>query len=834
MFDAIEVFRDSKEDLVDLSLELEASLYETRYRKGQKKTYKVNTSNSTTEITSWKFNEYAYSHNVKLPIRARGVFLEGQRIAVRGYDKFFNINEVPATYMENLKKLQGPFEVATKENGCIVFISGLEDGTLVVCSKHVTGAPLEEAENSERIFKHSNMAQEAVYKQLAKKKKSPKDLAKVLYKHNMTAVAELCDDEFEEHLIEYPKELAGLYLHGLNANTIEFRTYPMEEVNKLADEFGFRKVHLEKFDTFEEMFSFLKEVGETGIFQDKEAEGFVIRSKDQENKTFFFKFKFEEPYALYRALREVTKTFISGKQSKVDIILLLRKYKDIIERYLDFVDPLFAACPDMKDGYMEEKGIALVRKLFLKKMGFKDTDGNGLIELAKNGGLSHHLMKFMEQTSVKYVIVPIAVVGCGKTTVFKTLSSVFPTWLHVQNDDFTNAKEFRTKCMTELKDKPVLLLDRNNFMKKERTEIIDHILSEKGAYVVPSSGLAFIGVNFTAAESPEAFSKKIRERVSARGDNHQSISAGSDSKQSEAVMIAMEARLQPPKPLDGDHLEEVMDGAKFESPDDKFAKVINVDITKMSSLEIAKKIWNAISDGKEFKETKSPLEEEWEKGFQEALSYKPTTRKKVTLRLKGKRPELYGIKIEEPERLLEIIGEKLLLLKTWNALKDNKRLQSSLHVTLAHKNSIHADQSLQEKWNDLGRLFLMQEVRKRSGDEKVVPVDFFCDVQVVKAVVFDGVLATAQVKISKCYPGDGGALKLPLVPLNEILHITLGTNKGVRPMELNIYLKELFTKHGEGLKDGDYALKTTTARVVNLEDVNLMRQQVYIHYSFDF
>jgi tRNA ligase len=39
---------------------------------------------------------------------------------------------------ERLESHQGPYELSVKENGCIIFISGLEDETLL-CSKHSTG-----------------------------------------------------------------------------------------------------------------------------------------------------------------------------------------------------------------------------------------------------------------------------------------------------------------------------------------------------------------------------------------------------------------------------------------------------------------------------------------------------------------------------------------------------------------------------------------------------------------------------------------------------------------------------------------------------------------------
>ena len=55
-------------------------------------------------------------------------------------DKFFNTNEVRETAWDFIQeRTKGPYELSLKENGCIIFISSLEDGTLLVCSKHSTG-----------------------------------------------------------------------------------------------------------------------------------------------------------------------------------------------------------------------------------------------------------------------------------------------------------------------------------------------------------------------------------------------------------------------------------------------------------------------------------------------------------------------------------------------------------------------------------------------------------------------------------------------------------------------------------------------------------------------
>ena len=88
-------------------------------------------------ITSIICQEYLYKSG-KLPVLARGLFMDsGGKIVIRGYDKFFNIGELPSTEWDYLEKnTEGPYFIVLKENGCMVFISSDGNGDLYVTSKH--------------------------------------------------------------------------------------------------------------------------------------------------------------------------------------------------------------------------------------------------------------------------------------------------------------------------------------------------------------------------------------------------------------------------------------------------------------------------------------------------------------------------------------------------------------------------------------------------------------------------------------------------------------------------------------------------------------------------
>ncbi len=201
--------------------------------------FNVSGSSNNLVVQSWRFQDWDYKRP-DLPTQARGLFTtkneKGQpEICIRGYDKFFNQEEVNLTQWRNIENYtKGPYELSLKENGCIIFISGLWDGTLLVCSKHSTGP-----RNNE--LSHAVAGEGWINKQLAAIGKTRADLAKELRSRNATAVAELCDDDFEEHILAYDKDKAGLYLHGININIPEFMTYPGDQVQAFAAEWGYQK-----------------------------------------------------------------------------------------------------------------------------------------------------------------------------------------------------------------------------------------------------------------------------------------------------------------------------------------------------------------------------------------------------------------------------------------------------------------------------------------------------------------------------------------------------------------------------------------------------------------
>ncbi|KAG5366457.1 tRNA ligase 1 [Yarrowia sp. B02] len=121
---------------------------------------------------------------------------------------------------------------------------------------------------------------------------------------------------------------------------------------------------------------------------------------------------------------------------------------------------------------------------------------------------------------MKYVIIPVASVGCGKSTIGKTLASVCG-FGQVQNDDITGTNrrpKFLKAILEQLEDHRVVYADRNNSSFKERKELVDGLKKELGNEV------GFVGLQFVHTEATVPALKKVtQERVFARKD-HQTVS----------------------------------------------------------------------------------------------------------------------------------------------------------------------------------------------------------------------------------------------------------------------------------------------------------------------
>ncbi|QDS74163.1 hypothetical protein FKW77_001634 [Venturia effusa] len=762
-------------------------------------------------VDSWKMQDWDYKLP-DLPTYARGLFTttnsRGQpEIVVRGYDKFFNHGEVPKTEWRVVRKnTSGPYELSIKENGCIIFIAGMEDGSLIVCSKHSTGG------RADADLSHAVAGERWVEKHLATVGKTKADLARQLRAMNATAVAELCDDAFEEHVLAYNPDQAGLYLHGINLNLPEFVTYPGRLVDRFADEWGFKKTKYIMENDVNQVKAFLDQVAETGAYDGRETEGFVIRCRAREHRDgplvdWFFKYKFDEPYLMYRQWRECTKAVIAGHTPKI------RKHKKITEEYLLYARRRLAQDHNLGKLYNANHGIIALRDDFLASRGL--TGAEIIREELENGDEVQHVTKDV-------FLVPIATIGCGKTTINKALCHLFG-WGQYQNDDIQGPK-FRANryvqaLLNECALHPVVFCDRNNHQRRERDQLIKDLSD-----VVPKA--TFVALHYEHEPARlEHIRMGLRERVLNRGDNHQTIQAGTDSR--EKIVSIMDGFIERFQPCDTGN-----------RPDSQFDLVIGLDPLASSRENLETVISKLEAEyPKLFGEM--PTAADLDRAIEVALGNKATVKhdlsgmfgkRKVADRTGGaagahngmekqprmergqvsgakpaKDPKLEFFAVRLPAHRINAILETVFRDKDadtagmYRKLCQIRRVQPEFHVTLIHKAS--ASQNAQY-WEQLSQMHQQTfapawEKVKVSGAAPPEPELGICQVQ-LERLVWDKRIMCFVVRLVNGSTEAGQKFET----VNKMAHVTVGTSSpAVKPKESNELLAR-WLENGSGEDTG--------------------------------
>ncbi|BDD55109.1 hypothetical protein MPDQ_000678 [Monascus purpureus] len=784
----------------------------------RKSTFAVDNSKNNIHVHSWKFMDWDYKRH-DLPTYARGLFTtklsDGTpEIAIRGYDKFFNVNEVSATRWDQIEQYtRGPYELSVKENGCIIFISGLEDDTLLVCSKHSTGV-------REGGVSHAKAGEEWIERHVASVGKSTKDLARELCRMNATAVGELCDDSFEEHVLAYNETVAGIYLHGINFNLPQFATLPSADVHKFADEWGFRKAKFLTLDDIQSVKGFLEKCAETGTWDGRETEGFVVRCQRIEGASgpyhdWFFKYKFEEPYLMYRQWRECTKAVISGRLPKI------KKHHKITEEYLQYARRQLMKDPKIGKLYNQNHGIIAMRNGFLEERGLQGSD---IIKMEAEGEGESTVTK-------NVVLVPIASLGCGKTTVALGLVKLFG-WGHIQNDNIPKQKNkpktFAFEVTKALVDHPVVIADRNNHQRRERKQLIDDTrpVIENARYV------ALHWVHEPKDQLLPGIRDVTRRRVLERGDNHQTIRAG--SKDAEDVIGIMEGFLRR------------FEGANTSiDPDGEFDEVIDLDVTA-SSRDNLEKVITALHSSYPQLIKSVPTPQELDDAINSAMheyqvqldlshqyggsskkinkkqgkDQEPQQQQKQQLKpinaefLAGK-IEYFNISI--PTADVSSILQSLFTPKSvspekarlYNHLLQSRRIQPSFHVTLIHRAS---KQDRPEIWSQYINEYL-HAMNQQQQDEKkqITPPLGPARVRLERLIWNNRIMAF----VARIMPrNDDSTTGSDWPCANPIPHVTVGTaSADIKPKESNDLLKQ-WLEVGSGGDTGIWESEVPGVRVV--------------------
>ncbi|KAJ2851315.1 trna ligase [Coemansia brasiliensis] len=471
------------------------------------------------EITSWKSTDFLYKKEpCPLPTMARGLFTGmnagEERILNRGYDKFFNINEVSKTKWEWIEaNTHGPYELTVKEDGCLIMASGMDNGkTLLVTSKHAVNVP------------HAEMGRKWMERHLSQAGKSAEDLAMFLLENNATAVFELCDDDFEEHILEYTERMRGLYLHGINRNAVELDTWPSAEVAKVAEYFGFYSVQRFEFDNIKDGRELADKVRIDQMLDGRTIEGFVIRCKlNGSNKPYMFKIKYDIPYLMFREWREVTNRILGRKP--------YRTVYPLTKDYAAWVKQAWQANPAEFIGFSNsQKGMFTIRKRFLE---FYEKYGDNKQQLYDE------ISQMTGKTKV--LLMPVGTIGCGKTTLSLALSRIFG-FGHVQSDNFGSKRGnvFNMSVLQEFDRNSFVIADRSNHISSLRKNLTYTIQNE----LVNCRIIALQWVH-EDSQQQEVLDKNY-ERVILRGDNHQVTIP----KRMPMLYKVMKGFLSASKPLD--------------------------------------------------------------------------------------------------------------------------------------------------------------------------------------------------------------------------------------------------------------------------------------------
>ncbi|WVR06422.1 hypothetical protein IAU60_003453 [Kwoniella sp. DSM 27419] len=829
------------------------------------------------KITSWKMTEHMYFNaSNPFPTLARGLFTEAveegdplpdevynsaaegsrpkDRIVARGYDKFFNTDEMEWTSWAAMKvHTEPPYHLTLKSNGCLILISALSPTHLLVASKHSLGTATEtldqakdngladavgslaltqkgkesgkldktaEKEEHAEAKAHAAVGREWVKRTLQASGKREADLAKRLWDGNMTAVLELCDDSFEEHVIATPDYWTGLHLHGLNHNTPHFSTSTPDEVSDFAKEFGFIETKHVKLNTLDEVKSFTDDIAKTGSWQGDMIEGFVVRCQvkhisaangtERDNgkppyrpgAPFFFKVKFDEPYLLYRQWREITRVMLPlmDETDPDKLAAIWKKVRTKTKRpevgvYADWAGKMLKSEPGLFANY--DKGVVRVRERFLT---WTEGEGKKVWDEARSGmhrkvAGSAQVPRNKEGLPKKWLLVPIAVPGCGKTLIGVALSKLTGCG-HTQSDDVTTKKTAPTfiKNITSLLQKQdIVYADRNNHIVKHYDELAAIAESKQ----MKDYNLRLIGIAWDISSQP--YHRLLRicsERVVDRGDNHQTLRPDlTVDAEHEAVVGQFLRNFTSPDPALFDQLLEVR---VADTPREVLGKIIDglVDVVGIAR----------------------PTDADIVAALQAGSTYKPVTPYHAIGRV-GKATRYFGLAPEID--LAEVVGSALAPLPKndvtssahafLEALKEKSRVTAKPHVTLSHEKNVQAEKEALaaaeglESSTQPGPQSVLWDTCKALAEAKYSTL-FEYD---LTHLIWDDrimTLALANMRPSSGVATDKGVPDLDSVlpeEVRSVLHVTVGTvSEEVAPYESRGLMRLLTENVASGREEG--------------------------------
>ena len=246
-------------------------------------------------ISSFNFSRRAFEDKQwnDLTTRARGLYIDtaNMKIAARGYEKFFAVNERPETQLSELaRKFEYPLEVFVKENGFLGLVSyDRAADVLLITTKSSPDGDMAE------LFK--SMVSDDLRQRMTE----------YLKEHDVTMLFEIIHPKADPHIIEYDRQ--HIYLLDIVDNTLNFSVVPYDDMVNIAKmlgcEYKKKTIEINKWDDFMELYERSQSVLSTG---EVPFEGYVIR----DSGGFMVKLK-TDYYTTWKKLRSVAdKVFRDG------------------------------------------------------------------------------------------------------------------------------------------------------------------------------------------------------------------------------------------------------------------------------------------------------------------------------------------------------------------------------------------------------------------------------------------------------------------------------------------------------------------------------------------
>ena len=509
---------------------------------------------------------------------------------------------------------------------------------------------------------------------------------------------------------------------------------------------------------------------------------------------------------MYRQWRECTKAIISGKEPKY------KKHKEITAEYIMFARKKLHGNPALAKAYQHNHGIIQMRDEFLAQRGLT---GAEIIRLeAQQGQVSN------DAVTGDVILVPVATIGCGKTTIALALCKLFG-WGHIQNDNITvkrgKPQAFANACCAELEKYDAMIADRNNHQRRERQQLIQDVQR-----VVPNT--RFVALHFVHDRGNyEHIRTALRDRVLSRGDNHQTIHT---SKGADEIIGIMEGFLHRFEPVNSEA-----------PPDDGFDLVINLDPVLESRQNLETVITMLYAEYPAlFHNREMPTPDDMDEAIQWALSdytvdikheikgfenkkpkgnNAPKAQQNGQARPKEKKIEYFCVQVPAgrvvPTLNAMFADTPAETARMYNTLRSQRRIQSEFHVTLIHRANAAEHQ---EVWTHLNGLHAQaaaptEERAYALNDPKIG----MARVRLERLVWNHRVMAFV-VRLS---PFEGSNEQFQTT--NSTAHITVGTaSADIKPKESNDLLA-MWLQQGASGAQGNGIYEMAVKGSVELEGV---------------